>query len=389
MPWKEVSKTIMREEFVKRVLSHKKSKTALCAEYNISRPTGDKWIKRYLSGEALTDKSKAPFRTANKTSAETERIITEYRKNHPAIGALKICQILKNQGYAYIPCASTVNAILKRNGLISKNASQNATPCKRFQKENPNDMWQADFKGHFPLKDSTRCHPLNIIDDCSRFNICSRALSSETFSETMPVFIQAFKEYGMPYSLLCDNGNPWGTSQSMGYTRFEVFLMDLGILTIHGRILHPQTQGKEESFNRSLTQEMLKHYEFLNYEDAQIHLDEYREFYNNERPHRALALDVPSQHYRRSDRKYPEKIREWEYADEYIVRKVKSTGYITFNNQGYFLSEAFGEKTIALKPSSSDTNCFNIYYRQFKIARINIEKRAFESKKIYRSKEDE
>ena len=65
-------------------------------------------------------------------------------------------------------------------------------------------MWQADFKGHFALKDNTRCHPLNIIDDCSRFNICSRALSGETFSETMPVFIQAFKEYGMPYSLLCD-----------------------------------------------------------------------------------------------------------------------------------------------------------------------------------------
>ena len=83
----------------------------------------------------------------------------------------------------------------------------------------------------------------------------------------------------------------------------------------------------------------------------------------------------------------PEKIEEWEYSQEFTLRKVKSTGYITFNNQGYFLSESFGDRIIAIKESSLP-NCFNIYYRQFKIARINIEKRAFEFKRIYLSEND-
>lgn len=388
MPWKEKSKTMIREEFVKRVLSHEKSKSALCREYNISRPTGDKWIKRYLNGEDLSDKSKTPFKTANKTPETTEAVIVNYRKEHPAIGATKIQKILVNKGYENVPCASTINAILKRNGCISKTASENSTSYKRYQKDNPNDMWQADFKGHFTLMNNTKCHPLNIIDDCSRFNLCCKALLNETYVETVPAFIEVFHEYGLPFSLLCDNGNPWGTAQTTGYTRFEIWLMELGILPIHGRALHPQTQGKEESFNRSLKRELLKYHQFLNTTDAQKYFDEYRDFYNNERPHHSLALDVPVQHYRRSNRQYPNKIREWEYSTDLILRKVKSSGYITLNNHGYYLSESFGDKTAAVRQSMSDTYCYNIYYRQFKIARINLDKRVFESRKIYLTEND-
>lgn len=387
MPWKDKGLTMMREEFVKRALAHETSKSALCKEYNISRPTGDKWIKRYLNNEPLSDKSKKPFKTVNKTSDDMEKLIVDYRKSHPAIGATKIRRILANHGYDNLPCNSTVNAILKRNGCISDKASKAVTPYKRFQKNNPNDMWQADFKGHFVLNDNTRCHPLNVIDDHSRLNLCCQALRGEKFADVEPVFIKLFKEYGMPFSLLCDNGNPWGTSQSTGYTRFEVWLMDLGILTLHGKPWHPQTQGKEESFNRSLTRELLNFHTFENIEDAQIYFNEYREFYNTERPHHALALDVPLQHYRKSIRKYPEIISEWEYPEDFATRKVKSSGYITINNQGYFLSEAFGEKTVALK-ESSHPNCLNIYYRQFKIARINADKRAFEFKRIYLAEND-
>lgn len=133
MPWKDKGITMIREEFVKRVLSHEASKSALCREYNISRPTGDKWIKRYLNNEPLSDRSKAPFKTANKTSADTEKLILDYRNKHPEIGATKIRRILENQGYENLPCNSTVNAILKRNGCISRSASEAATPYKRFQ----------------------------------------------------------------------------------------------------------------------------------------------------------------------------------------------------------------------------------------------------------------
>lgn len=382
MPWKDISKTMIREEFVKRVILQQETKTSLCREYGISRPTGDKWLKRYLNGENLSDRSRAPFKTANKTSPDIERIILDYRETHPAIGAVKIRRILQNKGYENIPSASTVNAILKRNGCISIEASKAATPNRRFVKDFPNDMWQADFKGNFLLKNQCRCYPLNVIDDHSRMSLCSKALTSESFESVFPVFLNLFKEYGLPFSLLCDNGNPWGTSQNRGFTNFEVRLMEIGVLVMHGRAFHPQTQGKEESFNRSMTRELLNFCNFKDLIEAQEQFDEYRKFYNYERPHHALGLDVPAQHYCKSNRKLPDKIHDWDYPGECKIRKVSSKGYLYYSKYWYYFSEAFADKMVAVKESSIP-GFVNVYFRQFKIARINVDEKKFVSKTAY------
>lgn len=383
MPWEEKKVQTMREEFVKRVLAHEKSKIELCREYGISRPTGDKWISRYLSGEALKDRSRAPKTAANKTSAEMEAFIVDYRRQYPAIGAMKIHRMLENEGYTDLPCAKTINNIFKRNGLIRKEASAAATPHKRFEKSSPNEMWQADFKGHFVIKNGLECHPLNIIDDHSRYNLCCAPLGSETFVEVRPYMEEVFKEYGLPFSFLCDNGNPWGTSQSTGFTKFEVWLMELGILTLHGRGNHPQTQGKEERFNESLKKEYLVYHTFDDQADTHRKLNEYRDFYNNKRPHQALNLDTPSMHYTKSQRQYPDKIEEWVYSDDFQTRRVKETGYVSIRGQGYFLSEAFGGKQIAVRESSLGGSLINLYFRQFKIAQIDIDKRVYTFRRAY------
>ena len=383
MPWKEKRLETMREEFVKRVLSHEKSKSALCREYGISRPTGDKWIARYLAGENLDDLSRAPKTHPNRTDPETEKKIVEYREKYPAIGALKMRKMMENEQHGDLPSARTFNSIFKRNGLISKEASEAATPYQRFEKSYPNEMLQADFKGHFLMKDGKRCHPLNIIDDYSRFSLCCAPLLSETFDDVYAQFERVFKEYGMPFSLLCDNGNPWGTQQSTGFSRFEVKLMELGILVLHGRIRHPQTQGKQERFNGSFTRECLKLNTFENQVDAARKFEEYRIFYNTKRPHQALDMLVPEKIYQPSPLKYPDKTEDWEYPQECTVHSVKSSGYITIKGQGYFLSEAFGDKEIAFRESAKGSNFINLYFRQFQIGQIDIDKRVFTFKKAY------
>lgn len=382
MSWKERTVEMSREEFIKKVITKAGNISELCREYGISRPTGYKWLRRYQEGVGLSDQSRAPLRIARKTAQETENLIIKYRQDHPAIGAVKIKRILENKGYKELPCASTVNAIFKRNGMIEKEASIAATPYQRFEKESPNDMWQADFKGHFLMQDGNRCHPLNIIDDNSRFNLCSDALGGETFREVQKSMLRLFNEYGLPKTFLCDNGNPWGTAQSTGYSKFEVWLMGLGILTVHGRIRHPQTQGKDESFNRSMTKELLKYCKIEDSTDAQKLFGQYRNFYNNERPHHALNLDVPADHYFPSDRKLPIRIENWEYPTNYELRRIKGTGYFTYGNQGYFLSEAFGGKTIAVRESHI-ANCISLFYRQFRIGRIDVDRRVFTLKKAY------
>ena len=136
-------------------------------------------------------------------------------------------------------------------------------------------------------------------------------------------------------------------------------------------------------FNGSLTREFLKYESFEDFEDAKIKLDKYRDFYNTKRPHYALNLDTPAKHYHPSERAYTPDISEWEYSDEYKLRKVKESGYVTIRNQGYYLSEAFGGKTIAVKESNKGQHLINLYFRQFRIGQIDIEKRVFTLKKAY------
>lgn len=382
MSWTERTVETVREEFVKRVLAQEKSKSALCREYGISRPTGDKWIKRYLNGQSMSDCSRAPKCHPNRVSPEMEAQIVAIRKKYPAIGATKLHKMLQNDGVVDLPCARTMNNIFQRHGLITPEASAAAKPHHCFEKPVPNDMWQADYKGHFPLGNQKRCHPLNILDDSSRFCLCCEAQLDETFASIQPVLRRLFLEYGLPFSFLCDNGNPWGTPQSTGFTRLEVWMMELGILVLHGRPRHPQTQGKDERFNRSFTRECLNGKTFTDERQAQRVFDEYRDFYNNRRPHYALGMEVPASRYSPSQRQYPDRIPPWEYPMECQLCKVKETGFFNYKGQGYFLSEAFGGKTIAVRESHLPGQ-ITLLFRQFLIGRIDVVNRVYTIKRAY------
>ena len=382
MAWEERTVEQMREEFVRRVLAQEQSKTALCREYGISRPTGDKWIERFQTGQSMSDQSRAPKTIPGRIPAELEDKIIQLRKQYPAIGAVKLRRMMEDAGHTDLPCARTFNNIFRRHDLIGQEESAAATPIQRFEKAAPNEMWQADFKGHFRMKNGYRCHPLNILDDCSRFNLCIEALENETYDAVKPVMERLFREYGLPFSFLCDNGNPWGTAQSLGYSKFEVWLMELGILTLHGRPRHPQTQGKEERFNRSFTRECLKGKEFKDKAHAQSYFDEYRIFYNEVRPHFALDLEVPAMRYQSSKKQFPNKIEVWEYESEYKLCKVKETGYFNYNGQGFFLSEAFGGKTIAVRESHLPGQ-LTLVFRNFIIGRIDLNNRVYTLKRAY------
>ena len=345
MPWEQKTVEQARREFVQRVLSREKSKGALCREYGVSRPTGDKWIARYLAGETLSDRSRRPFHTPNRISEELEAEIVAARTAEPAIGARKTRRILLDEGKP-VPSASTINRVFRRNGLISEEASEAAAHIVRFEKTDPNEMWQADFKGDFLLLDNTRCYPLSIIDDHARMCLCADAKQGTQLQSTKESFRKTFQTYGLPRTLLCDNGNPWGSSQSTSITKFEVWLMEHDVLTIHIRPGHPQTQGKVERFNGSYKQERLKFYVPKDLRDAQRTREEYMRFYNEVRPHHALNLDHPSQHYKPSERRFTDSVTEWDYGSGAILKHVKSSGYFSFQGQGYFLSEGMGDKVV-------------------------------------------
>ena len=257
MPWGNKTVEELRLEVINKIIHQEDSVAAICREYNISRTTAYKWLQRYQNGEGFSDRSHTPKTIYNKTSDEQEQLILKTRDEHPAWGARKLHRYLKDKGYHSLPAVSTISDILKRNNRIDLEESPKHTAFKRFEMDSPNELWQMDFKGHFAMDNGKRCHPLTILDDHSRFSLCVQAKENEQYEGVRNSLIQVFQEFGMPRAILCDNGRPWGDSAN-GYTPFEIWMMQLNILPIHGKPMHPQTQGKEERFHRTMKNELLK-----------------------------------------------------------------------------------------------------------------------------------
>lgn len=369
MPWERRTVEDQRREFAQAALECSNF-SALCREYGITRRTGMKWKARYEAQEPLSDRSRRPNSSPTRTPEAVERRILELRAENPGWGAKTLHKVLENQGEQNLPCVKTVNNILRRNGCISPEESQKRQPFTRYEKEKCNMMWQTDFKGEFRMEDNNYCYPLTIIDDHSRFSI-KIAPRLSTKNVVIPVFTEVFHEYGLPDTILSDNGSQFAGFRK-GYTQFERWLMELDILPIHGRIKHPQTQGKIERFHRTMKQELLNHISISNIDDAEVQFGDWREKYNNIRPHEALGMKTPGQVYIASPRAYPEKIQDWEYGGEYHVIKVNSWGYARFDKWQVYLSETMIDKYIEFRPSP-DGESFFACYRNFKIAEFNTQ----------------
>lgn len=369
MPWESRTVEKQREEFAQAALECSNF-SALCREFGIDRSTGYKWKKRYEEAQPLCDKSRRPHTSPSRTPESIEQRILALRAENPGWGAKIIHSVLSLQGLQNMPCVKTVNNILHRHGCIRLEESLKHRPFQRFEKEHCNQMWQADFKGEFRMADGNYCFPLDILDDHSRFAI-RIAPDLTTANVVIPTFLSAFREFGLPDSILSDNGAQFAGFKK-GYTQFERWLMDLDVLPIHGRIKHPQTQGKIERFHRTMKQELLNHTTIANLEDAREKFAAWREKYNTVRPHEALGMKRPADVYVPGRRAFREKIEAYDYSGVYHVIKVNSWGYVRFDSWQIYLSETMIGQYIEFRPAP-DGETFAACYRNFKIAEFDTQ----------------
>lgn len=374
MPFIRLSIMDQRKEFCLLVKKPGSNMSDLCRRYNITRRTGYKWLERYNDRgfDGLEDRSKRPHHIQNQTIAEIEDYVIKLRKADPEWGSKKLHKLMCNDkktgiyNYDTVPCKKTINKILGRHGLIDPNRSKLFKDFERFVRQWPNELWQMDYKGWFRLMNSQQCHPLTITDDHSRFNICLEACKNQQEGTVKNALIKVFRRYGLPFMMLTDNGSPWGYAGNESkegircYTTFEKWLIQLNIKLVHGRPYHPQTQGKEERFHRTLKQELIDYEQFYDHEHCQKRFDLWREKYNCIRPHESLDFKTPSELYQPSSKIYPEIIKPYEYYTTDIKRKVDK-GIISFKNKAIRVGHAFDGDYVALR-KTKDENDFEIYF---------------------------
>ena len=374
MPWKVDTVMSQRKEFVILAQAEGANMSELCRRSGISRKTGYKWLGRHAEDgeEGLYDLSKRPRHSPNRTSPQMEQAVVALRLEHPTKGAHVIARMLQDRGYDQAPSKSTITAILRRYGLIEPAESAKRVPYRRFEHAEPNDLWQMDFKGHIPMSRGGRCHPLTVLDDHSRFSLGVRACRNEKGQTVHEHLTSIFRHYGMPHTILVDNGAPWGSDLAHPFTPLTVWMLQLGINVIHSRPRHPQTLGKLERFHRSLKAELLQGRNFADIDHCQSGFDRWRDFYNLERPHHALDLDTPASRYTPSPRSFPRTLPTIEYDSEDIVRTVDVNGRISFRGRPFRVGKGFRGKRVALRPASTDS-AWTVYFSTQPIATIDLD----------------
>ena len=375
MPWKETTLMSTRLEFVLLAQQPGANIAALCRNFGISRKTAYKWLERHRGqgNSGLPDRSRRPHASPASTHATLEAAILALNAEHPYWGARKLRTLLLSE--VKPPHHSTIDAVLRRHGrtILGAPVRQEEIAPSRFEHAAPNLLWQMDFKGHFALTDARagRCHPLTILDDHSRYNLCLSACGNEQRSTVQTALQATFERYGLPERMTADNGAPWGTSGRAGLSQLAVWLIRLGIRVGHSRPHHPQTQGKDERFHRTLKLELLQRNGFESLDACQFAFDRWRERYNTVRPHEALQQQTPISRYRASGRAFPSVLPPIEYPSGDTVRKVSDKGEISFQNRRYFIGEGLRTQLVAIKPTTID-DVFEVFFCHKEIRRINL-----------------
>jgi transposase InsO family protein len=361
-----------RQEFVRFAAHQSVPLAELCRRFGISRKTGYKWLGR----DAFADRSRQPLTSPRRTVAAMEAEVLALRERHPAWGGRKIARRLRDLGHVDVPHASTITHILKRHGAIAPRRAGEGGRYRRFEHPVPNALWQMDFKGDFALR-SGRCHALTVLDDHARYAIALHACQGQNRREVQPVLVSALRRYGLPERINVDNGQPWGSPGAWhGLSALTVWLIRLGIRVSFSAPAHPQTNGKDERFHRTLKAELLSGRLFADHDHAQHAFDAWREIYNHERPHQALALAVPASRYRPSERSYPETLPPIEYGDGDTVATVGWNGQVRFAGRRWRVSSALKDLPVAFRPDGTIEGRFHVYFCHQEVALFDLDDEA-------------
>lgn len=353
MPWMETHVMDQRTQFIAAYLKEE-SVAQLSRQFGISRKTAYKWIGRYQADgpPGLVDRSSAPHCHPNQFDPDLLQAVLDYRDKHPLWGPKKLLKVLIGKGDPRAwPSRSTVASWLKTHGRsFDRKKRRRVAPQSQplSHATGPNSLWCCDFKGWF-YAGHTKCHPLTITDAFSRYLLRCHGLTRTDFEAVKPIFESAFREYGLPESIRSDNGPPFASRALAGLSRLSIWWIRLGIR--HERIEpgKPQQNGRHERMHLTLKQEVADP-AADSLAMQQQRLKSFRLEYNEVRPHEALDMATPDSLYLRSPRELPARLAPLEYPDGWQLRRVESSGDISWKNVDVFVSEVLHRETVGLDP---------------------------------------
>jgi len=375
MPWKGVTVSEARQQFLNDYWLGYYTISDLADRHTVSRKTAHKWIERVKRyGEAgFHELSRRPLHSPSQTDAEIVRELLELRNKRPNRGPAKLLDQLQRRHPEWeLPSVATVARILGREGLVRpRRRHRRAHPgCPKTVAAGPNDIWAADYKGQFRLKNSQYCFPLTVSDLASRYLLGVDAHPAISYELTHKHFQRLFETYGLPNRIRTDNGVPFASSALARLSQLSAWFIKLGIypeLIEPGR---PSQNGIHERMHRTLKQEATIP-PAASLPGQQRKLDAFRREFNEERGHEALGMKRPTEVYQPSLRPMPRRLEPYEYPEHYLVRRVSRCGTIRVLKQQVFVSNTLNEDTVGLE--EVDDGVYDLYYCFYQIGRYHLQ----------------
>lgn len=348
MPWRESNVVEERLRFVVAASRREKSITELCREFAVSRQTGHTWLNRYLAGGSrqVADGSRRPLHSPTRSSAAIEDAVLALRQRYPDWGAPKLLVLLRQQLPAAGICERTVHRILVRHQRIHPQDHHQVAPG-RYERSNPNELWQMDYKGPQGFNKGSPVGPLSVLDDHSRFLITLRHIGNTRTAGVRETLEDTFRRVGLPEAILVDHGTPWWNAVNpWGITDLTVWILRHGVRLLYSGIRHPQTQGKVERMHGALQRAIRRRKADP---DDQLWLDHFRHEYNYVRPHAGIGMVTPATRWVASTRIYQAELPEWQYPGSAEVRRLSGQGQLQWGGRRWEISNALRGQLVALE----------------------------------------
>jgi transposase InsO family protein len=325
------------------------SQSQVAATYGVSQGWISKLMARYRDeGEAAFEpRSRAPHRSPGATPGQTVELILRLRKQLLEggldAGADTIGWHLTHH-HGLLVARATIHRILVRAGAVTPEpAKRPKSSYLRFQADQPNQTWQADFT-HYRLHrpDGHLGHDVEVLtwlDDCARYALSLTAHPRVTGPIVLDTFRKAGAAHGFPASTLTDNGLVFTTRYSGGKggrNHLEHELRERNITQKNGTPNHPQTQGKVERFQQTLKRWLAAQSpQPTTLTELQGLLDHFLDLYNHHRPHRSLPhRATPATTYSSLPKAAPNNDRRADTHDRVRRDKIDKAGGVTLRVAG-------------------------------------------------------
>jgi transposase InsO family protein len=363
-----------KHAFIQLVSAHDPVFAEVCRAFRISRQTGYKWRRRYrrLGLAGLAEQSRRPQLSPQAATALWVERLRVARRAHKRWGPKKLRAGLRAQHpRSRVPSVSTLGRILRRHGwshapLWRRRGPDRTWPALR-QARCPNEVWTVDFKGCFHTADGRRCDPLTVRDAYSRYGLCVRVLHGHKLATVQREFMRLFRRFGLPRRIHADQGRPWAGPGPAWLSQLSAWWISLGIRPTFSRRARPGDNAAHEQWHRELKADTTRP-PSATPRAQQRRFQNWRQVYNEDRPHEALGLIPPVQVYYPSRRRYRGP-RPPRYPKGWIARRVRPNGEIQWQGRSRFIGEAFARQYVGLKSWRQDR--WRVYFYDWLIGEIH------------------